>query len=95
VPLTTKQLRKHLAQAEQHIAESKAHVARQRQIVRELPPDNPLRGEAGEMLAILEGSLSILERHRELIRKLARREGRVTRRPRQRRGGALQRKTDQ
>ena len=68
MPLTTEQLGKHFAQAEQHVAEAKAHVARQRQIVKKLPPENDLREEAVQMLAILEDNLRTLEQHRELLR---------------------------
>jgi hypothetical protein len=55
-------------QAERHVAETTAHVARQGQIVKDLPPNDELREEAVKMLTVLEGSLRILEQHRELIR---------------------------
>jgi len=68
MPLSTKRLREHFADAEQHLAETKAHVDRRRQIVKELPIKKPLREEAMQMLAILEESLRVLEQHREVIR---------------------------
>ena len=68
MPLTTEQLQKHFAQVEQHVAETKAHVARQRQIVKKLLPENDLREDAVQMLAILEDNLRTPEQHRELLR---------------------------
>ena len=68
MPLSTKQLREHLAETEQHVAETKVHVACQRQIIKELANKEPLREEAVQMLAILEDTLRILEQHCGLIR---------------------------
>jgi hypothetical protein len=67
VPMTTEQMREHLARAEQHIAELK--IARQRQLVDGLPLESGVRREAMQMLTVLEDSLPTLERHREFISK--------------------------
>ena len=59
--------RKHLAEADRHVAQLKRHIAKQAAIIQRLGLNGQPREQAKEMLAILENSLKIIQRHRELV----------------------------
>jgi len=61
------QERKHLAQADRHITQVKKHILRQRVLVRKAIKTGRPSVEAQSMLEVLQASLRVFEKHRQLI----------------------------
>ena len=67
------QEQRHLAQANGHIAELKVQIVRQRAIVKYALDTGQQSEMAESMLDVLEGSLRIFEKHRQVILEQLRR----------------------
>jgi hypothetical protein len=65
--------REYLDQAYRHIAELKAHIVRQRVLLKDALDTGQPSELAESMLHALEGSLRILETHRQLVLEQLRR----------------------